>query len=343
VNPQALVVVISGLSGAGRSTALTALEDLGFFCVDNLPAPVIEQTVASCLAGGVLRIGLGIDIRVRSFLAEAAQAIGHFAENGRVQVRVLFLDATDEVVLRRFSSTRRPHPLSTFARRRGEGAAAEAEPTTTTAVIDGLQEERRLLAPLRALATDAIDTSNLSVHELRRRIVDEFSDSGTRRLLVRLISFGFKYGPPSEADTLFDVRFIDNPFFKEELRPQTGLDEPVRRYVLDQEATGEFVRRVEDLLLYLLPRYAQEGKSYLTLGIGCTGGQHRSVAITEELAGRLRQNATEGPHTYGFEVRHRDIHRARVQPGEGPQRAEGRGVLEGRVAVEGRSVSDKTA
>jgi UPF0042 nucleotide-binding protein len=268
------------MSGAGRSTVLDALEDIGYYCVDNLPPQVIQSVVSTCLEGGVSRIALGLDVRVRDFLDAADGAVQAVQAEGKVELRVLFLDASDEMLVRRFSSTRRPHPLSTFS-----GA------TGPMALLAGVSQERQEVASLRALATEVIDTTQLSVHELRRTIGERFG-SGTdtqSRMRIRIVSFGFKFGPPVEADLVLDVRFIENPYFVEELRPLTGLDAPVRDFVLKNPDGQGFIDRALELLVFALPRYEKEGKSYLTVAVGCTGGQHRSVAIAEELAARLRK------------------------------------------------------
>jgi UPF0042 nucleotide-binding protein len=286
------VVVVTGLSGAGRSTALRALEDLGFFCVDNLPTLLVEQTVASCERGGMRRLALGIDVRVRSFLQGAGQALQLLAASGRT-LHIIFLDASDEALLRRYSSTRRPHPLSTVE-----------PPGPVGAVLEGIQIERERLAPLRAIASRVLDTTRLSVHELRRRIVGEFGPGAGRgeRMRTRILSFGFKYGVPVDADLTLDVRFIENPYFVEDLKPLSGLDTPVSRFVLGKPDTQGFLERAMALLEFLLPRYEAEGKSYLTVAVGCTGGRHRSVAIAERIAEELRRRLE-----VQVSVSHRDI------------------------------------
>jgi UPF0042 nucleotide-binding protein len=286
------VVVVTGLSGAGRSTALRALEDLGFFCVDNLPTLLVEQTVASCERGGMRRLALGIDVRVRSFLQGAGQALQLLAASGRT-LHILFLDASDEALLRRYSSSRRPHPLS---------AVEPAGPAG--AVLESIRIERERLAPLRAIASRVLDTTRLSVHELRRRIISEFGPGAERgeRMRTRVLSFGFKYGVPVDADLSLDVRFIENPYFVDDLRPLSGLDEPVSRFVLEKPDAQGFLERAMALLEFLLPRYEAEGKSYLTVAVGCTGGRHRSVAVAEQLAVELRRRLQ-----VQVDVSHRDI------------------------------------
>jgi UPF0042 nucleotide-binding protein len=303
------VVVVTGLSGAGKSTALNALEDLGYFCVDNLPTSLLMQTVSECEHGGIRRIGLGIDVRVGSFLNGAGPALDELARRGAggsptdeagLDVDILFLDAADEALLRRFSETRRPHPLSA-------SAAREGKMTAPFAVIDGVRIERERLAPLRARATIELDTTTLSVHELRRRVIEHLGPGKATmpRMATRFVSFGYKYGVPVDADLLFDVRFLDNPHFVAELRPLTGADAAVRDYVLKNPLASEFLKRMEELLAFAMPLYEREGKSYLTVGIGCTGGRHRSVTLAASLAERLA-GVTGLPIT----VVHRDIARA---------------------------------
>jgi RNase adapter protein RapZ len=297
---RATVVVVTGLSGAGKSQTLHALEDLGFFCVDNLPTVLAPAAVALCERGGMTRLALGIDVRVRAFLGEVGKVLQLLEAAGQRDVQVLFLDASDEKLLHRFSESRRPHPLS-----------AESGQEGGPAVLDGVRLERERLAPLRAGATRIIDTTNTSVHELRRLLVAHFGPASGEgpRMVTRIVSFGFKYGTPVDADLVFDVRFLDNPYFVPELKLLTGLDEPVSNYVLSAPETGEFLRRTRELLEYVLPKYEREGKSYLTIAIGCTGGRHRSVTVTEALARDLSV-ATGAP----IAVLHRDMHRGDVGP-----------------------------
>jgi len=295
VSEGRLVVIVSGLSGAGKSTALHALEDVGFFCIDNLPVPVMSETLVACEAGGVRRIALGIDVRVRKFLDRAGEVIDAMRLPGAWEFEVLFLDASDETLLRRFSSTRRPHPLV---------QALSPESTHALAVLDGIRLERERLSPLRARAKQIVDTTELSVHDLRRRVLEIFGPGeGSRmRMATRLVSFGFKYGTPVDADIVLDVRFLSNPFFVASLRALSGLDAPVRDYVLAAEDARAFVEKAKDLLEFCLPRYEREGKSYLTIAIGCTGGRHRSVVLAALLAAELE--AKTGLH---IDVIHRDI------------------------------------
>ena len=281
-------MVVTGLSGSGKSTALKVLEDLGFYCIDNLPVALLPRLVelweSAREENG--RLALGIDARERRFLAEFPRAFETLRAGG-VAVEVLYLEASDEVLVRRFSETRRPHPFA-------EGGA----------VADGIRHEREALRELREVATRVLDTSALTVHELRaalRDVVARPDDQGT--MAVSLVSFGFKYGLPTDADVALDCRFLPNPFFVEGLRLKTGLDQEVADFVLRRPETQEYLVRVVDLLSFTLPRYQSEGKSYLTIAIGCTGGRHRSVVLVEEIRHRLE---ALGQHVL---VRHRDAAR----------------------------------
>lgn len=280
------LVVVTGLSGAGRTTALRVLEDLGFYCVDNLPpslAPGLLELLEG--AGDRVHVGLGIDVRSGAFLEGAEKALSELEARG-FPPEVLFLDASDDALVRRFSETRRPHRL-----------ASEGD------VLGAIRLEREWLAPLRRHATHVIDTTHLNVHDLRRQLVQVVSGRPDGiRMVTRVISFGFKYGLPQDADLVFDLRYLPNPHFVPELRPQSGLDRPVSDYVLSTPEGQELLTDLTTLLGKLLPRYAAEGKSYLTIGIGCTGGRHRSVAMAEALGVKL----THEPVV----VAHRDVERA---------------------------------
>jgi UPF0042 nucleotide-binding protein len=265
------IVVVTGMSGAGRSSALRVLEDLGFFCVDNLPPKLAPGLVAE-VSGELKKVGLGMDVRTGSFLEGAGDVFDTLHASGH-DVEVLFLDCADDALVRRYSETRRPHPLAPF----GD-------------VMEAIGKERERLATLRVRAKRVIDTSRLSVHDLRRALVDYLGREGTRpQMHVRFVSFGFKFGLPVDADLVFDVRFLPNPHFVPELKPLTGLDPPVRDYVLAAPETTELLEDITHLLDRTLPRYEREGKAYLTVAIGCTGGRHRSVALAEELARRFGQ------------------------------------------------------
>jgi RNase adapter protein RapZ len=266
------VVILSGLSGSGKTTALRALEDAGFYCVDNLPIVFLDKLLelSGHTAGEISRIALVVDAREPRFLAEAPETIREARRKGN-DVQVLFFDASDESLVRRYSETRRRHPLA------GEHGT----------VPDGIAAERRALAELEAVADEVIDTSSLNVHELKRLVVGRFAAGEGARLGVTLVSFGFRFGIPAHADMVFDVRFLPNPFFIPELKPHPGTDPRVASFVLGQPDAQAFLDRLGDLLGFLLPRYRSEGKSYLTLAVGCTGGKHRSVALAAALAERL--------------------------------------------------------
>jgi UPF0042 nucleotide-binding protein len=280
-------VVVTGLSGSGKSTALRVLEDLGFYCVDNLPVALLPRFVELWESSReeLHRVALGIDARERLFLGGFEPAFDEIRRIG-VRLEVMYLEASDEVLVRRFSETRRPHP---------------AAPTGT--VEDGIRREREALRALREVADRIVDTSAFTVHELRAALRDMLARPDTPSLTVSLVSFGYKYGLPTDADLAFDCRFLPNPFFVEELRPRTGLDQPVADYVLKRDDTQEFLRHLDALLTFALPRYQREGKSYLTIAIGCTGGRHRSVTLVEAVRQRLEAAGVR------VLVRHRDIER----------------------------------
>jgi UPF0042 nucleotide-binding protein len=265
------LLIITGMSGAGRSTAAKALEDLGWYVVDNLPPQLIGE-LADLTAGAepaVHRIAVAVDVRGRSFFSELSQAIDNASKAG-LKTRLLFLDATDEALVRRFESVRRPHPLQEAG-----------------AVLDGIQAERRMLAELRGSADTVVETSRLNVHELSSKIITLFGEAGAPSIRVLLMSFGFKYGLPLDADQVADVRFLPNPFWVPELRVHTGLEEEVSSYVLSREGAGEFIERYAEALQPVLAGYVRENKRYATIAVGCTGGKHRSVAISEVLSRRL--------------------------------------------------------
>ena len=268
-------VVVSGLSGAGRSTAAKCLEDLGFFVVDNLPPELIATMVdlGSRTQGAITRIAVVMDVRSRAFSSDLRAVIRDLSERG-LGARVLFLEASDDVLVRRFESVRRAHPLQ------GDGR-----------LIDGITAERTLLEGLRGEADLVLDTSNRSIHELRKEIERAFALGGDMDgrpvLRATVVSFGYKYGLPVDADLVADVRFLPNPFWIPELRDQTGETDEVRDYVLSQQGATEFVDRYAEILEIIGAGYTREGKHYLTLAVGCTGGKHRSVVMARELAARL--------------------------------------------------------
>jgi len=268
------VLILTGVSGSGKSSALRALEDDGYYCVDNLPIVFLEKLLelSAHTAGEVRRIALVVDAREGRLLAETPRVIQEVRSSG-TDVLVVFLDATDEALLRRYSETRRRHPLAG-----GSGSVQE-----------GIAAERKALESLKGLADEVIDSSAMNVHELGRLIHARFGQGAAEHMGVTVISFGFRYGLPSHADLVLDVRFLPNPYFVPALRPFSGQDERVRAYVLEQADAQAFLARVADLCAFLLPRYRSEGKSYLTIAVGCTGGRHRSVVVAEALAGRLKE------------------------------------------------------
>lgn len=266
------VVVVTGLSGSGKSTAIKAFEDLDYFCVDNLPVVLLADflKLREKSSEDLYHIALGMDIRERSFLESYPRVFSELRERG-TNLEILFLEAADEALQRRFSQTRRKHPLV------GIGT-----------VLDRIRAERERLKHLKEMATRVIDTSNLNVHELKRmisRLYTVYPEEDT--LQVNVLSFGFKYGVPAEADIVMDVRFLPNPFFIKELRDLNGTQDPVIRFVIQQGQTQVFLDKFTDLINYLLPRYREEGKNYLTIAVGCTGGKHRSVVVTEQLKVQL--------------------------------------------------------
>ena len=281
------VVVVTGLSGSGKSTAIRSLEDLGFYCIDNLPVALVPRFVELWESSReeVTRVALGIDVRERRLLAEFPRVSAELRQSG-VDVEVVYLEASDDVLVRRFSETRRPHPAA-------EGGT----------LADGIRREREKLRPLREVADRVVDTSAFTVHELRTALRDLVDRPAGGTMSVSLVSFGYKYGLPSDADLAIDGRFLPNPFFVEELRHRTGMDSAVAEYVLARDETEEFLRRLTELLDFALPRYQREGKSYLTVALGCTGGRHRSVGLVEELRRRL------GDRGHAVRIRHRDIER----------------------------------
>jgi RNase adapter protein RapZ len=261
-------VVITGLSGAGKSYAIKCFEDMGFFCVDNLPTTLIPTfaDLVTHSAQKIHRVALGVDVREGEYLSHLLEALGELKQRG-YSVEVLFLESSEEALVRRYHETRRRHPLA----RDGN-------------VLDGIRAERKALSHMREVADRIVDTSALTVHQLKDLLVELYVTPKMRPgLAVSLVSFGFKHGIPYDADLVFDVRFLPNPHFVERLRPFDGRDPAVREFILKHEESGELMHRLEDLLAFLLPCYQREGKAYLTVAIGCTGGRHRSVALVEEL------------------------------------------------------------
>jgi len=278
------LVILTGLSGSGKGSVLNTFEDLGYYCVDNLPVTLIP-TFAELYEGGrgeVERAALLVDAREGAQIDLLPGIYKKLA--GEHAATLVFIEASDAALLRRFSETRRPHPL-------GQGAP----------VAEGIRQERRRMAPIRRLADVIIDTTKFTVHDLRQVVIDRFQNPGRRPLLVSVVSFGFRYGIPADADLVFDVRFLPNPHFVPRLRPFSGKDTRVARYIRSFPQTGEFLRRIESLLAYLIPHYIREGKSYLTVAFGCTGGRHRSVALAEVIRNFLQRRG------YSAKVMHRDL------------------------------------
>jgi UPF0042 nucleotide-binding protein len=287
VKDRLQLVVVTGLSGSGKSTAIRVLEDLGFYCIDNLPVALIPRVVELWESSQeeVRRVALGVDVRERHFLDQVPSVFAELRTRG-VALEVLYLEASDDVLLRRFSETRRPHPAA-------EGGSA----------ADGIRREREKLRALREASDRIIDTSGLTVHELRAALRDLIERTDTGAMTVTLLSFGYKHGLPTDADIVLDCRFLPNPFFVEELRHRLGTDQAVADYVLNREETRELLERITALLDFTLPRYQREGKSYLTIALGCTGGRHRSIVLVEELRRLLDARG------YRVLVRHRDVER----------------------------------
>jgi len=286
------LVIVTGMSGAGKTQALKHLEDLGFFCVDNLPPAFIPKLAELCIQseGKIQKLALGIDIRGGQFFGQIRSALDALEQEG-LACTILFLEARDEVLVRRYKESRHLHPLA-----REQGRTLEA-----------IREERRLLEELRGRATHVIDTSNLTTQQLRQEITRLFAggEDGTgRTLLINVVSFGFKHGLPLDADLVFDVRFLPNPHYVESLKERTGYDPEVQEYVCRWSVTRRFFRRLVSLVGFLIPHYIAEGKSELTIAIGCTGGQHRSVALAIRLAEWLRRRG------YNARAQHRDVRRA---------------------------------
>ena len=285
------MTIITGLSGAGRSEAAKALEDFGWFVIDNLPPALISKMMPLVFAKGsdIQRVALVIDARGGQFFAEAAQELEKLRRE-QSNFRMLFLDASDETLVRRYDATRRVHPLA---------------PDESVAV--GIQRERELMRFFRDGADLLIDTSDMSVRKLRSKLAAYFEDeTPTEGLKITMISFGYKYGLPLDADIVFDVRFLPNPHWIDELRPLSGADEPVQEYVLSHDTSQQFIERTRDLLEVLVPGYQAEGRHYLTVAIGCTGGRHRSVVLAERVAALIRE------HELSVRVIHRDVERDAV-------------------------------
>lgn len=287
------LVIITGMSGAGKTLAVQSLEDLGFFCVDNLP-PVLIPKFAELIEqskGRIGKVALVIDLRGREFFTSLSESLRYLNDNYSLTYEILFLDATDGVLVQRYKESRRKHPLA-----------------PNQGPLEGIRQERVLLEELKGLATQVIDTSSLKPAQLKERIVARFNNADSNGITINVISFGFKYGVPIDADLIFDVRFLPNPHYIDQLRPHTGLDADVYDYVMKWTETKEFLVKLLDMLHFLVPQYRKEGKSQLVIGIGCTGGKHRSVSIAEYLGRTLGNSETEV-----VRVSHRDSERDRAE------------------------------
>lgn len=280
-------VIVTGLSGAGKTQATRTLEDLGYFCVDNLPPKLISKFAEVCTqsGGNIEKVALVIDIRGGIFFDDFFEALNYLKKN-EFKYEILFLEATDEVLIKRFKETRRSHPLSPDGR-----------------VLTGITQEREKLREVKNIADIIIDTSKYEIRHLREKINKNYGDHTypEKQLSITVLSFGFKYGIPVDSDLVFDVRFIPNPFYIPELKQYSGNDEPVKDYVLKQDETVNFIEKLVDMLKYLIPNYIKEGKSQLIISIGCTGGRHRSVAIANEVYERLNKE------NYNSKIEHRDV------------------------------------
>lgn len=288
-NPLAKLVIITGMSGAGKTIGVQSLEDLGFFCVDNLP-PVLIPKFAELIEqseGRIGKVALVIDMRGREFFTGLSESLKYIRENYTFSTDILFLDSKDEVLVQRYKESRRRHPL-----------APEGLP------LEGIRKERRIMEELKGLATHVMDTSEIKPAELKANIVELFTHFEPNRMYINVISFGYKYGVPIDADLLFDVRFLPNPHYIEQLRPHSGKNPDVYDYVMKFSETKQFLIKLLDMLHFLIPHYRKEGKSQIVVGIGCTGGKHRSVAITEYLAKTLGNSETDI-----VKVTHRDADR----------------------------------
>ena len=280
-------VILTGMSGAGKSTALKMMEDIGYFCVDNLPIALIEKfaELAILQDAELQKVAVGVDIRSGQFLEELEDVLSRLRQDGK-KFDILFLDSTDEVLVKRYKETRRTHPLAGSER-----------------VDRGIQEERRRLKFLRNQADYIIDTSNMLTRELKAELEKIFiQNQDYKNLFITIVSFGFKYGIPTDSDLVFDVRFLPNPFYVEGLRTKTGNDREIQEYVMQFKEAGQFLDKLEDMLKFLIPNYITEGKTQLVVGIGCTGGKHRSLTLANGLFQRM-QNQKE----YGLKIEHRDI------------------------------------
>lgn len=280
-------VVVTGMSGGGKSTALRMLEDAGFYCVDNLPVPLIEKFVELIAAPGgeVTKVALGLDVRADQAFGEVQKVLENLKANG-YQFEILFMEANDKTLLKRYKETRRMHPLSQDGR-----------------IEDGINKERGILNGIRNESDYVIDTSNLLTRELKEELDRIFvQNEEYNSLMVTILSFGFKYGIPADADLVFDVRFLPNPFYIDELKHKTGNDKEVQDYVMGFQEAHVFIDKLADMVEFLIPNYSKEGKYQLVIGIGCTGGKHRSVTLANQLYARMKNRGS-----YGMKISHRDV------------------------------------
>jgi UPF0042 nucleotide-binding protein len=283
------LIIITGMSGAGKTVAIQSLEDLGFFCVDNLPPTIIPKFIELLqqAENSVDKVALVIDMRGRGFFADLDQSLKKLDETENFRYQILFLDANDQVLVQRYKETRRSHPMN-------PGGLP----------LEGIQKERRMLADLKGRAHQLIDTSFYKARELKEKITSLYGYLESQRIFVHFVSFGFKYGVPIDADLVFDVRFLPNPHYVDDLRPLTGQDSAVYEYVMKWSDTQQFLAKLEDFLKFLIPHYEREGKSQVVIAIGCTGGKHRSVAVAEYLVNHIRPQSP-------VKVSHRDIEKDR--------------------------------
>jgi len=278
------LVILTGMSGAGKTVAMQSFEDMGYFCVDNMPPSLLPKFWELVKESGKLtKIALVIDLRSRAFFEEIVKALESMGNTSLVTTKIVFLDASDEELVSRYKETRRTHPLAMSGR-----------------VIVGIKKERELLEEIKGRAQMVIDTSKLTPRQLREKINSDFKTAGTELFRIEMVSFGFKYGLPIDADVVMDVRFLPNPHYIDNLRPLTGMDKPVYDYVMKQPETEMFYRKFTDLLEYILPGYKKEGKNNVTIAIGCTGGRHRSVALVERIAQKIKIDG------YPVHITHRD-------------------------------------
>lgn len=280
INKQ--ITIVTGMSGAGKTVAIQTLEDLGYYCIDNLPPMLIPKFIEMTDTTEINKIALGIDLRAKDFFDEVNSMLEHLSQQSNILLRVIYLEASDSVLVSRYKETRRSHPLS-----------------PTTNITEGINLEKHLLKEVKQFSQHIYDTTNLSPRDLKSKIISDFTTNNTEQFSITVMSFGFKHHIPIDADLVFDVRFLPNPFYVPELRTLTGLNDKVYNYVMDCEVTQQFYNKLYDLLMFMLPQFKKEGKSQVIVAIGCTGGQHRSVSISRRLSSDLSREYTV--HTY-----HRD-------------------------------------